>query len=443
MDESSSTSMLASSPLAQKSPLSDHISPRAGHPSRHEYMNGHDHHIFRQPLQLQQPHHHGTHPSSPDPQPPQPQTNGHGRHHSLSLSPSKHTDLQQVVPQRVKSEPQDLDLELLSELPIAPEGQKLIVRLDLRKLGGLNGPILARPSSAQDLTSSDRAIAGKRNSLRQLPKRSEYVRTTSDQQSSDSVPSNDAISKTPEPPNLLETPQVQEEVEPPVQMTSTLLMPSSEPVERIPIAETSSRRSSVSLDYSESQNMDADDDGDYMDTGSQAAKRRASSKTLSNPVAKKRTRSSVLGEVKKKESPIPQLPTPPPVKKKSSPKPKDKKPAPAPTSKDVVSITGDDLALKAGAYLFLYNNDYCENCLGLGRFICCDSCPKAFHFSCCQPPVDPVDLPDEWNCNECRSKKNPPKPSPKGIFKQLLDNVNRMNPKAFMLPPEIRLFFKG
>ncbi|KAG0353343.1 hypothetical protein BG005_007366 [Podila minutissima] len=189
--------------------------------------------------------------------------------------------------------------------------------------------------------------------------------------------------------------------------------------------------------------MDADDDGDYMDTGSQAAKRRASSKTLSNPVAKKRTRSSVLGEVKKKEPPIPQLPTPPPVKKKSSPKPKDKKPAPAPTSKDIVSITGDDLALKAGAYLFLYNNDYCENCLGLGRFICCDSCPKAFHFSCCQPPVDPVDLPDEWNCNECRSKKNPPKPSPKGIFKQLLDNVNRMNPKAFMLPPEIRSFFKG
>ncbi|KAG0068032.1 hypothetical protein BGZ92_004976, partial [Podila epicladia] len=136
--------------------------------------------------------------------------------------------------------------------------------------------------------------------------------------------------------------------------------------------------------------MDADDDGDYMDTGSQAAKRRASSKTLSNPVAKKRTRSSVLGEAKKKDSPIPKLPTPPPVKKKSSPKPKDKKPAPAPTSKDVVSITGDDLALK-------YNNDYCENCLGLGRFICCDSCPKAFHFSCCQPPVDPVDLPDEWN----------------------------------------------
>ncbi|KAG0016776.1 hypothetical protein BGZ81_011043 [Podila clonocystis] len=435
MDESSSTSMLASSPLAQKTPLSDHTSPRAGHPSRHEYMNGHDHLIFHQPLQ--QPHHHSPHPSPPEPQPqPQLQTNGHGRHHSLSLSPSNHTDLQQVVPQRVKSEPQDLDLELLSELPVAPEGQKLIVRLDLRKLGSLNAPVLSRPSSAQDLTSSDHAIAGKRNSLRQLPKRSEDVRTASDQQSPDSAPSSDAISKAPETSTPTETPQVHVEVELPAHATSTLLTPCSDPVERIPSAETSSRRSSVSLDYSESQNMDADDDEDYMDTGSQATKRRASSKTLPNPVAKKRTRSSVQGEAKKKETPIPQLPTPPPVKKKSSPKPKDKKPASAPTPKDVVSITGDDLALK-------YNNDYCENCLGLGRFICCDSCPKAFHFSCCQPPVDPADLPDEWNCNECRAKKNPPKPSPKGIFKQLLDNVNRMNPKAFMLPPEIRSFFKG
>lgn len=286
-------------------------------------MNSHDHHIFHQPLQLQQPHHHGTHPSPPDSQPPQPQTNGHGRHRSLSLSPTKHTDLQQVVPQRVKSE-QDLDLELLSELPVTAEGQKLIVRLDLRKLGSLNGPLLSRSSSAQDLTSSDRdrAVAGKRISLRQLPKRSEDARSTSDEQIPDSVPSNDSISKAPETANPTETPQAQVEVKLPVQVTSNLLTPSSEPAERIPSAETSSRRSSVSLDYSESQNMDADDDGDYMDTGSQAAKRRASSKTLPNPVAKKRTRSSLQGEAKKKESPIPKPPTPPPVKKKSSPKPK-------------------------------------------------------------------------------------------------------------------------
>ncbi|KAK3842588.1 MAG: hypothetical protein J3R72DRAFT_442673 [Linnemannia gamsii] len=90
-----------------------------------------------------------------------------------------------------------------------------------------------------------------------------------------------------------------------------------------------------------------------------------------------------------------------------------------------------------------HNNDYCEACSGLGEFICCDSCPKAFHFSCCQPPVDPLALPDEWNCKECHALKHPPKPSPKGIFKQLLDNINRTNPKAFALPSDIQLFFKG
>lgn len=429
MDESSSTSMLASSPLAQKPLSADHTSPRAGHPSlRHEYLN-HDR-IFHQPqMQLQQ-HHHGQ-PSPPDnPQPqPQPQTNGHSRHHSLTHSPSKHIDSQQVVPQRVKSEPQDLDLDLLSGLPPTPEGKKLIVRLDLRKLGSLNGSLMSRPPT--ETTSTD-FISERKNSLRQ-PRRSEDApRTTPDQ---NGPLSSEAISKAPEP---YTTPEVISQVEVKVEphMGTSLLTPSSETVERIPSAETSSRRSSVSLDYSESQNMDADDDGDYMDTGSQATKRRASSKTLPNPVAKKRTRSSVQGEAKKKEPLIPVKPPtpPPPVKKKSSPKPKEKKPAPP--LKGVVSITGDDHALK-------YNNDYCETCLGFGRFICCDSCPKAFHFSCCQPPVDPANLPDEWNCNECRAKKNPPKPSPKGIFKQLLDNVNRMNPKAFVLPPEIRSFFKG
>src|SRR5687768_11455819 len=43
--------------------------------------------------------------------------------------------------------------------------------------------------------------------------------------------------------------------------------------------------------------------------------------------------------------------------------------------------------------------------MGVGEFICCDSCPKVFHFMCCQPPVDPQSLPDEWWCNECRVRK--------------------------------------
>ncbi|KAF9384708.1 hypothetical protein BGX21_001245 [Mortierella sp. AD011] len=106
------------------------------------------------------------------------------------------------------------------------------------------------------------------------------------------------------------------------------------------------------------------------------------------------------------------------------------------TPKGLFSVTGDEYALKN-------NNDYCEACLGLGQFICCDTCPKAFHFSCCQPPVDPEKLPEEWNCNECRARSHPPKPNAPGIFKHLMDNVDRMNPKSFALPVEIRTFFKG
>ncbi|OAQ25487.1 hypothetical protein K457DRAFT_80591, partial [Linnemannia elongata AG-77] len=89
------------------------------------------------------------------------------------------------------------------------------------------------------------------------------------------------------------------------------------------------------------------------------------------------------------------------------------------------------------------NNDYCEGCSGLGEFICCDSCPKAFHFSCCQPPIDPMALPDEWNCKECHAIKVREGPNPKGIFKQLLDNIDRTSPKAFALPSDIKSFFKG
>jgi len=38
--------------------------------------------------------------------------------------------------------------------------------------------------------------------------------------------------------------------------------------------------------------------------------------------------------------------------------------------------------------------------------VCCDTCPKAFHFHCAEPFVDPENLPDgPWECNECMAKK--------------------------------------
>ncbi|RUP52144.1 hypothetical protein BC936DRAFT_139878, partial [Jimgerdemannia flammicorona] len=53
------------------------------------------------------------------------------------------------------------------------------------------------------------------------------------------------------------------------------------------------------------------------------------------------------------------------------------------------------------------NNDYCDTCKGLGRFLCCDSCPRAFHFSCVEPPIDIGDLEkmENWYCNVCRCEK--------------------------------------
>jgi hypothetical protein len=40
-------------------------------------------------------------------------------------------------------------------------------------------------------------------------------------------------------------------------------------------------------------------------------------------------------------------------------------------------------------------------------------------------------------------KQRPPRLHPNGIFKQLLDNVDVMNPKSFALPAELRTFFRG
>ncbi|KAF9086636.1 hypothetical protein BGX23_008686 [Mortierella sp. AD031] len=60
-----------------------------------------------------------------------------------------------------------------------------------------------------------------------------------------------------------------------------------------------------------------------------------------------------------------------------------------------------------------------------------------------KPPVDPLNLPDEWSCNECRIKSHPPEPSSPSIFQQLLDNINQSDPQTFELPQEIRSYFRG
>ena len=44
-----------------------------------------------------------------------------------------------------------------------------------------------------------------------------------------------------------------------------------------------------------------------------------------------------------------------------------------------------------------YNEENCGACGGPGRFLCCEGCPKSFHFTCLDPPIDENDLPeDSW-----------------------------------------------
>ena len=47
-----------------------------------------------------------------------------------------------------------------------------------------------------------------------------------------------------------------------------------------------------------------------------------------------------------------------------------------------------------------YNEEICGACGGPGRFLCCEGCPKSFHFTCLDPPIDENDLPeDSWYSN--------------------------------------------
>lgn len=99
------------------------------------------------------------------------------------------------------------------------------------------------------------------------------------------------------------------------------------------------------------------------------------------------------------------------------------------------------------------NNEFCETCNGVGHFICCDGCPRSFHFACINPPMDIDELPttvgdseDKWFCNACkaqRGRKQGRAKAPKGIFRPLLQFIEDENPTIFSLPQDIRNYFKG
>jgi hypothetical protein len=94
------------------------------------------------------------------------------------------------------------------------------------------------------------------------------------------------------------------------------------------------------------------------------------------------------------------------------------------------------------------NNEYCEFCgpRYSGDVVCCEGCPNSFHFLCAEPPVDreKVGSLEKWYCKSCRAERFPPSSySYKGPFKELLMNIERMNPVSFSLPEGIKKYFEG
>jgi hypothetical protein len=55
------------------------------------------------------------------------------------------------------------------------------------------------------------------------------------------------------------------------------------------------------------------------------------------------------------------------------------------------------------------NQDHCSACRSVGSLLYCDSCPRAFHLWCLNPPMEHCDLPGEdasWHCPACRSQSH-------------------------------------
>ncbi|KAL7923850.1 hypothetical protein ACQKWADRAFT_311650 [Trichoderma austrokoningii] len=89
------------------------------------------------------------------------------------------------------------------------------------------------------------------------------------------------------------------------------------------------------------------------------------------------------------------------------------------------------------------NDEYCSACGNTGDVVCCDGCPRSFHFEC----VDMVQsdhLPDEWFCNECNFRRHPSRLLVyKGVFASALIALERSNPRAFSLPKKTQTRFEG
>ncbi|KAF9239614.1 hypothetical protein BU15DRAFT_87926 [Melanogaster broomeanus] len=101
-------------------------------------------------------------------------------------------------------------------------------------------------------------------------------------------------------------------------------------------------------------------------------------------------------------------------------------------------------SLSPEPYLGLLNEDHCSSCRFLGALVYCDSCPRAFHLWCLDPPMEAIDLPDgeKWFCPSCTTRNHPPpKPAP-SFMSPLIHIAQTSIPKEYQLPDDVRGFFK-
>ncbi|KAL4903254.1 hypothetical protein BDW74DRAFT_53692 [Aspergillus multicolor] len=81
------------------------------------------------------------------------------------------------------------------------------------------------------------------------------------------------------------------------------------------------------------------------------------------------------------------------------------------------------------------NNDFCRQCKGTGRLLCCDGCVYSYHFSCLDPPLDPTNPPGgDWFCPKCTMSRS---------LNTLVGGMDQVNGRDFALPNKIRDFFAG
>lgn len=105
------------------------------------------------------------------------------------------------------------------------------------------------------------------------------------------------------------------------------------------------------------------------------------------------------------------------------------------------------------------NDDFCSSCLQSGSFLCCDTCPKSFHFLCLNPPLDADNLPEgDWSCPQCTFKQKHQNlsqvkktekeyirtelPPSARLFGKLLFQLEATNPRQFKLPQSIQDSFQ-